>query len=1432
LHFCFLPRNLMGQVNIESWKEKKPVKKRMSKRFLSMLLAVVMVVSMLPMSVFAAGASDAVDNVLDGFDFDVKGVGVNVDFGGTVDPNSLLADEYDIKAAGAIMLNYDSAIKNMVASGEVELYIPFSLFEDTINEMIESKTTSYAADVQKVYSDLVDSIEDTPVTYTDSVVVVSGYPAVDISISGTPAEIVTKLFTETVDVNGTDYYYYELYGTKADAAAKIVSFIEEKAGIAFATTAAAGQALTNWKTDIVADGADIGDLVGRLIAAACLKKVQSIASDPSDNRIPSEVATKLASVQVHETVTVNNKNRRVFSTKSTIATALYEKVTDYISGIVGPLVSVDEDGTLLNRIYYEFYGELDPTYEWETLTGRFDTLLGEEDGCIIYDFVNSLPAALSGSVDFDSLTSMFPTETISSLETMLKETVASINDTLENGVGAGVINGAILGCEDTDELTPRNTTGIYIVAGVNSANTEDMTYRAYVLAPEIVPVTITADGSDKGALLKTTVGETCTINSSVGEGFDAAHLMQLRIDGMTTSGEYYNDSGDDGVAAPADAGVYTVMSISLDESTLAMGGDIAVLVVEPADTPTDAFKFTEKETEVPYDGDGHYPGLTNTMDHIAIKGAVGPDKADPDNKTGAYVILDGATIVGGVEELESSAEAIINGLNNKAQGLHLPIGGLTNHAMEALEKLANFAKEKGAKVDDGASLDAAEVKAYLSRYLTALEDWYSYDNVKGMASRVYTKAKDTITNSGVDETVKKYQDMIDAVMTKFESFGGAATYNMRAASTESTASKFMNVFLEKSGITKDNVAATVESVLNYAVEVATENGGKYLDDAMTLVNTVGALSGASKADAETAAANVMGYYDEMVAAVKTDVKSYLGINSLDGLSVAVLESKIKDLVDRDFDEAKALVKAVLKDVETFVKATVDEAKAFVTGTNWAVDVVYFNVEPTEVGVYDCYAVNANPNYVPNLTQATLEIVQRVTITVEDQTIPVGGSIDGSKYTLTDTVTGETITAPGLTVTLKVVDGTDVNTAGVRTDAIEAAYTIAEGYNYDVTVADKNDADDNALANLTVEEKYKWGQNIQVGLIEPWFMRANAKVTEIATNTVLDYGTLADYGVYFVRARYLDDPDIAQEDLTVEAILNNPNTKLISKGTGDDDAFHEGTDANAGYFSARYNDGIYTYELNESIYVLAYITEADGDTYYAPVRERNLLAEVTKRKDQPSSQPTEIPVFAAMHDLYYSTVARRNGADLTPIEFKAELNDGTISAVANTGYTFSHNQQVLLIEPWGIRFNCQVKENGSVIDYSTVQDYGAVIFYDTENTVGGTVTLEELLANQNAYVMSKTNGGAFVDTVPGKTGNYIGVYYNKEVYTYQMQSNAYIAFFVKDADGYHFGDVKVRNIMNVMETGAANGVATEVAVVEDMKALNTAIIAHRNAVFGE
>ena len=244
-------------------------------------------------------------------------------------------------------------------------------------------------------------------------------------------------------------------------------------------------------------------------------------------------------------------------------------------------------------------------------------------------------------------------------------------------------------------------------------------------------------------------------------------------------------------------------------------------------------------------------------------------------------------------------------------------------------------------------------------------------------------------------------------------------------------------------------------------------------------------------------------------------------------------------------------------------------------------------------------------------------------------------------------------------------------------------------------------------------------------------------------------------------------------------------------------------------------------------MLYYIVE-NGNTHYAAIRERNLSEMVNEMKDDTKYAADEREVYAYMAALERDIVAYRSqweDPEALPIMDVPELKDVSWNYSTLASTVAGYSQAVVLIEPWGLKLNGELADGISSVKLDDCEDYGVIVYYDTDGT-GPVLTAEELLARADAKVFRTCNGDA------QRVGdNGVTALYNSGIYTYQMGKTAYVMFYFMDEDTATLtcGTVKAYSILDVIEKVQEKNITElENNVYESMKALNRAIIAYRTA----
>jgi len=344
---------------------------------------------------------------------------------------------------------------------------------------------------------------------------------------------------------------------------------------------------------------------------------------------------------------------------------------------------------------------------------------------------------------------------------------------------------------------------------------------------------------------------------------------------------------------------------------------------------------------------------------------------------------------------------------------------------------------------------------------------------------------------------------------------------------------------------------------------------------------------------------------------------------------------------------------------------------------------------------------------------------------------------------------------------------------------------------------------NGVCRCGVQEPvsaYTFQTSTQLYLKEPWAFRANVYVKQGETYlTEAELGQL-ESGFWFIPAAALGDTVPTAEEIAnhEKAVHMDATVAMGSNGQYK--------------LSADYTEGIYTYQLDEVVYVVAYVDDGNGVQYTA-VKSRNLLELAKNAAADEAFDETERAVYTRMVEMHTAITAHRDTFSSIP-----ELQRVTAPYVTagmfgeyKADLTVKHSTQIVLIEPWGIKLNGYIDG-----DYT---DYGLVI-----STKAG--TLDELVQDTTARVYSVSGGTA------EKSGTKISGLYTEEIYTYLLDQDLYVAFYAVDESGYHFGEVKCRNILDLVKNMAKDTAfsATERAVYEAMINMHTDVTTHR-AKFG-
>ena len=402
--------------------------------------------------------------------------------------------------------------------------------------------------------------------------------------------------------------------------------------------------------------------------------------------------------------------------------------------------------------------------------------------------------------------------------------------------------------------------------------------------------------------------------------------------------------------------------------------------------------------------------------------------------------------------------------------------------------------------------------------------------------------------------------------------------------------------------------------------------------------------------------------------------------------------------------------------------------------------------------------------------------------------------------------------------------------GIATLTFEVPETAGD-YSFQCKVTVK--LEDEVLADVTIEGKVvvkkpepiigfaDSGATYNVRLIEPWALRMNVRFKDASGNT-LPVSNVADYGAYAVRGSLLD----STANVTVEQILADPDTIHFPTGTEAEGGMFPTGDGRATF---HFFDGLFTYRLSEEVYWVAYYKDADGNTYYTKVRNKS-LNNLMKTMDVSAE---EAEVYKWMLDMEESILAYRDGrtgeAEVASAKTVATcgINFGTHSG---SKYGFGRTYRISLIEPWGIMLNTRIHDTTDAntsstdhIDYAAADNYGVIVYHDKSGSLSGMDDYTDLLALPGAYVYSKDQGNVSID------GTKVVVAYNKDIFTYELDSEIYAVTFLEVDGKYYYSAMTTRNLYELMGAriiAAGANRDEEIEVYEAMRGMYESVTKYR------
>ena len=422
-----------------------------------------------------------------------------------------------------------------------------------------------------------------------------------------------------------------------------------------------------------------------------------------------------------------------------------------------------------------------------------------------------------------------------------------------------------------------------------------------------------------------------------------------------------------------------------------------------------------------------------------------------------------------------------------------------------------------------------------------------------------------------------------------------------------------------------------------------------------------------------------------------------------------------------------------------------------------------------------------------------------------------------------TVTADSITVTGDAIeggTLQFrIDGGSWTTGNTFTGLTEnTSYTIEARYNRKNTSYLATVAADYVSVTVTTKEDVtiKVGSSYSVHLIEPWALRTSVTFATITTSNptpnAMKLSSFSEYGAYAIIGDKFDGT-------TADDLMTDPDAVKFTSANGT--AVVSDTT-----FSFDFYDGLYSYNLDETVYWVAYYVDANGQ-YVTGVQTKTLVDVADELLSNSGVSATEKAVLTSMKELKDAVIALRGeDADLGVVYAPGAANTGSLGD-RNTDYQFGTGYQIKLIEPWGVRVRVLMREKtaaaGVYADYENADDYGLIFFHDKTGKYNGTMTAEQMNAESGALVYSKQEGTA------GISANGVTAVYDHEIYTYQLDTKLYcLPYIVVDGEYYYPANATCWNLLAEMTEYSENMAlsAEERAVFETMLEMYENVLNHR------
>lgn len=327
---------------------------------------------------------------------------------------------------------------------------------------------------------------------------------------------------------------------------------------------------------------------------------------------------------------------------------------------------------------------------------------------------------------------------------------------------------------------------------------------------------------------------------------------------------------------------------------------------------------------------------------------------------------------------------------------------------------------------------------------------------------------------------------------------------------------------------------------------------------------------------------------------------------------------------------------------------------------------------------------------------------------------------------------------------------------------------------------------------------------QFQFAEPWRMityatlKYDGKYIDMKTDP-----DVTDYKVYILKASSVDEKQPTSADIKA-----NSNTQVVSKNQ-QGIMFDGTTGVNAKFnrIGTKYNN-LHIFDMKTPVWVTFEFTYR-GITYTANVKNRSLYNNIDMYMASGNPYYTEYreeqkAVLDAIKAMYDAT-AKYNITKATEYKSSVSVSNDVKNSVKapEEGYTFKSSTTIRNIEPWGFKYSFSVN-NKALSEYS---DYGVVVLSGADNAP---TNAKELVNNEKAVMYSKS--GKNIYGVDGDA-NTAAAYHVNGITIANYDKPTYAVFFVRDSSDYHYSSVISNSYKEIAEKDTSESKEVSTAILD-------------------